>query len=296
MVPQLGKDPRSLGGLRGFSCHLPGCGVPAAESSARAHSGLPFRRADRPAFNGALMCSVLLLHRALSNTPLAVFFVRDEELGRAGDPPELREDWPGILAPRDPRAGGTWLGVNAGGLLAGLVNRRGDPLPDGARSRGQLLLGLLQAESVEAALEGARRRLDQEVFGGCRVFLGDGRRLCLLDLPAGEPLGEVRELGPGAWLLRHTRHAEAAPEMFQPAEGEAFAAWSARARRRAAAHLPEEDPLCKHGESHGSVDTTLLALDSAGRPAAFLHGEGSPCQAEMRDYGGLLQSLRATPS
>ena len=76
--------------------------------------------------------------------PLLVGANRDEHLDRpAVAMTVLRESDPRILGGRDELAGGTWLAVNAHGLVAGLTNR---PLPGGPdkskRSRGELPLVL----------------------------------------------------------------------------------------------------------------------------------------------------------
>ncbi len=84
-----------------------------------------------------------------------VVFNRDEKRGRArGKPPEIFQGGGGavVLGPVDPEAGGTWLGVNAGGLIAGVLNfyphHQGEI--SGRRSRGCLLLDLLRSSSGTA--------------------------------------------------------------------------------------------------------------------------------------------------
>src|SRR5262249_26023182 len=59
---------------------------------------------------------------------------------------------PPIIAGKDLVAGGTWLGVNARGIAAGIVNRRVQ-LEAGAtpRSRGLLCLDMLEASSMSDA-------------------------------------------------------------------------------------------------------------------------------------------------
>ena len=52
---------------------------------------------------------------------------RDEHYDRPSTPPALLKANPAILAGRDLRAGGTWLGVNEHGVLAGILNRRWSP-------------------------------------------------------------------------------------------------------------------------------------------------------------------------
>ena len=58
---------------------------------------------------------------------------------------------PKILAGRDLRVGGTWLGVNEYGLVVGILNRRlngVEPARTSARSRGLLCMDLLALKSA----------------------------------------------------------------------------------------------------------------------------------------------------
>src|SRR6266536_3537682 len=60
------------------------------------------------------------------NYPLIIAANRDEHYDRPSAPPALLNTQPKIIAGRDLRAGGTWLGVNETGLIAGILNRRLD--------------------------------------------------------------------------------------------------------------------------------------------------------------------------
>lgn len=238
------------------------------------------------------MCSVLLLNRVLSGTPLVVIFVRDEALARGGSPPEVRADAPGVLAPRDPLAGGTWFGVSARGFLAGLVNRKGDPIPADANSRGQLLLAALRENGAAAALRRVAEEVTARPFGGCRVFAGDGKELAWVDAPVAAAPSPPRRLAPGAWLFSHAHQPGPPPPLFLPQAGETAEAWLRRAWGGIAAHEPQGAPLCHHGHTHGSVDATLAALGTHGEPVLFRHACGPPCGGEPEDFSHLLAFLR----
>ena len=85
--------------------------------------------------------------------PLIVAANRDEHYDRPSAAPSLIETTPKIIAGRDLRAGGTWLGVNSAGLMVGVLNRHLDgnsPVAD-ARSRGLLCMELLRCMSSAAA-------------------------------------------------------------------------------------------------------------------------------------------------
>src|SRR6266704_3047270 len=67
-------------------------------------------------------------HRPLavrSGHDVVVGMNRDESAMRPADPPAVMAEDPGIVAPRDRQAGGTWLGASGTGLVVALSNRRG---------------------------------------------------------------------------------------------------------------------------------------------------------------------------
>ena len=101
------------------------------------------------------MCLILLAHRAQPGVTLQLAANRDEFFVR----PTLAASWwsdhPKILAGRDMKAGGTWLGVARTGRFAAITNFR-DPGSywDDAPSRGALVGDfLLGTESPQQYLE-----------------------------------------------------------------------------------------------------------------------------------------------
>jgi uncharacterized protein with NRDE domain len=72
---------------------------------------------------------------------------RDEFHAREAAPLDRWTDGSGLIAGRDLRSGGTWLGLTEAGRLALITNLRGYGLADPARiSRGGLVTGLLTGE------------------------------------------------------------------------------------------------------------------------------------------------------
>ena len=97
------------------------------------------------------MCTLAIYFRMLPQYPLLVAANRDEQYDRPSAPPQVLGKEPKIIAGRDLRAGGTWLGVNEHGVLAALLNRRvnsGTVSFSDARSRGLLCLDLLAHNSA----------------------------------------------------------------------------------------------------------------------------------------------------
>ena len=99
---------------------------------------------------------------------------RDERLDRAWDPPGAYwPEQPGVTAGRDRLGGGTWMGVNATGLVAAILNRPGSLGPEaGKRSRGELpLLALSFSTAVDAAA--AMTGLDGTAYRSFNMVIAD---------------------------------------------------------------------------------------------------------------------------
>lgn len=143
------------------------------------------------------MCILLVAHDAHPCYRLVLAANRDEEYARPAAPAAFWEDAPHILAGRDLRDGGTWLGVTRSGRWAALTNFRepGRRRPD-APSRGRLVAGFLRgAESPESYAGGCAS--GASAYNGFSLFCGDGRSLAFLSNRDGGP----RVLEPGIFGL-----------------------------------------------------------------------------------------------
>lgn len=79
---------------------------------------------------------------------------RDEYHDRPAAPLSAWDDGSGVIAGRDLRSGGTWLGLSEAGRLAVVTNLRGYGLADPDRaSRGGLVTGLLTGEHDPAVVD-----------------------------------------------------------------------------------------------------------------------------------------------
>jgi uncharacterized protein with NRDE domain len=110
------------------------------------------------------MCLIALAYQVHAYFPLIVLANRDEFLERPARPAHFWQDKPGILAGRDERAGGTWLGLTTNGRFAALTNHRDlrQPAVQGP-SRGQL---------VVHALEGVLEPTDERPMDGYNLIHG----------------------------------------------------------------------------------------------------------------------------
>lgn len=108
------------------------------------------------------MCLILLANDAHPRWRLVVAANRDEFFARPTAPADWWSDAPGVLAGRDLRGGGTWMGVTASGRFAALTNvREPGRHREGAPSRGALVADYLtggaapEDYAAEAAVRGA---------------------------------------------------------------------------------------------------------------------------------------------
>src|SRR5687768_8148779 len=101
------------------------------------------------------MCTFTILRRPGASWPLLLAANRDELYCRPSRTPGRHwPDRPHIRAGLDIRAGGTWLGLNDAGVVAGLLNRHGTFRPDPTmRSRGDIVLKALDHPTARGAAE-----------------------------------------------------------------------------------------------------------------------------------------------
>lgn len=249
------------------------------------------------------MCTLIVLHRCVPARPLVVAANRDEYLDRPAEGPALR---PGVrgpfLAPLDRKAGGTWWGLNHHGVFAGLTNRRGAPPDPGRRSRGLLVLDVLEARSASEAAA----RLEAIPARGHNPF-----NLLVADdeaafLATGWDQVKVRVLEPGVHVvgngdpedraepkvarqrLAAGRAAAGSPERVLDALAEVC-----RGHLEAGVDRAGAGPLadtCIHAGGYGTRSSTLLVLGE-GDLAALRYADGPPCRVPYEDFTHLLHGL-----
>jgi len=69
------------------------------------------------------VCTLVFAWQVFPDAPVVAAANRDEALDRPSTPPEVIEDSPRIVAPRDEEAGGTWIGYNEAGVFVAITNR-----------------------------------------------------------------------------------------------------------------------------------------------------------------------------
>ena len=143
------------------------------------------------------MCLVLVVWRMHSEYPCVVAANRDEFHARPAAPAQWWVDHPRIVAGRDLKAGGTWLGLTRTGRFAALTNYR-DPEQHraDAPSRGGLVLSMLESGASVAEGLDYLRRVGAN-YSGFNLIFSDGERLGIYESVG----GGGRELGPGIYGL-----------------------------------------------------------------------------------------------
>lgn len=152
------------------------------------------------------MCTAVILRRPGHPWPLLFAANRDEMKSRPWRPPGRHwPDRPGVVGGLDERAGGSWLGLNEHGVLAGVLNRVGSLGPEAdKRSRGMLVLQALDHADASAAAHHLSH-LDPAAYRSFNMVVADNqgaywlRNLGATDRGAGRI--EVFELVPGLSMI-----------------------------------------------------------------------------------------------
>ena len=120
------------------------------------------------------MCSVIILSRPDHEWPILIAANRDEMHERPWLPPARHwPDRPEVVAGKDILAGGSWLGINDFGLVAGILNRRNTLGPEvGKRSRGELVLDALDFADADDAVA-MLRDLDATAYRPFNMVVAD---------------------------------------------------------------------------------------------------------------------------
>ena len=123
------------------------------------------------------MCLLLFAVQKHPDYKLVLAANRDEYYDRPTAPAAFWDEAPLLLAGKDLRAGGTWLGITKTGRIAAITNYR-DPAAQisKAPSRGKLVSGfLLGQQSPEHFLEGLAQEKDR--YNGFNLIIGESDQL-----------------------------------------------------------------------------------------------------------------------
>ncbi len=235
------------------------------------------------------MCTLIALLGVVPGYPLVVAMNRDEFYDRPAVPPAFRAGTPRIVAPRDERAEGTWIGVNEHGLVAAVSNRFAGPIDSTARSRGLLCLeSLAKADVAEAAIF-ASEASEQNRYNPFNLLHADPHRIACTSREEGT---WARHGLMGANVLTNAGLNEGDPRERRVRtllEGASFASSDVtiQSLRRALSDHADAGgrAICHHGERAGTRSQTIVAVSADGWAHNRLwYADGPPCTVPPKDY------------
>ena len=246
------------------------------------------------------MCTLALYFQVSKDFPLIVAANRDEHYDRPTAAPMVQKTVPRVLAGRDIRAGGTWLGVNERGVLAAVLNRRSNASEDSdapTRSRGLLCLDLLAHRSAAAAREFLAEH--RERYQPFTLVFADSNYAGFA-LNATDHIKTV-ELSRGLHVFSnaviHDEFSEKRQRAYvlfagvkpeQQMLGGPASAWVGGFKEVLSDHTlgngagDPRDAICVHGDVSGTVSSTIIVFSGLARRFRTLYCAGTPCR---NDFG-----------
>jgi len=124
-----------------------------------------------------IMCLLIFAHRVWPGQPLVLAANRDEFYERETAASTFWPEHPDLLAGKDLRQGGTWMGITRSGYFAAITNYR-DPAStrESPRSRGELPLDFLIGAATPGDYLQQIAKLAPQ-YAGFNLLLGDGQDL-----------------------------------------------------------------------------------------------------------------------
>jgi len=247
----------------------------------------------------SIMCILMVIHQGVPAYPIVVAANRDEYYDRPTQGPCRLVQTPAVWGGRDERAGGTWLGVNAHGLVIGLTNRRireeqeNDPQ---RRSRGLLCLEALQCHTAAEAADFLASE-PPERYNPFNLLMIDQ---CDLLWAAYEGKPAMQRLEAGLHILANgnvndfeTVRIRRARRLLQHA---AYPEWRhyflllEEVCRDHESGVKDRETICMHRdkERYGTVSSTILALTPGIAGSVYRYAAGHPCTTLYQDHSSLL--------
>jgi len=245
------------------------------------------------------MCTLAIYFKVFTSYPVVIAANRDEFLDRPASQPIVLARNPEVVAGKDLKAGGTWLGLNSHGLIAGLLNRRSDlPADPALRSRGLLCL---EALGFATAAEAARYvgRQDGADYNFFNLLIASRDQAFVAYNRQGEI--ELAPLGPGVHLLTNLDvndfecpKISLAYDRFAALARDSSAASDPAQMRQALARLLADhttqldsrsgrlNSLCLHLDGYGTRSASLIFLGAKPQQVEHFFAEGPPCGTEFK--------------
>jgi hypothetical protein len=242
------------------------------------------------------MCLLALRLRTVPGVPVLLAANRDERFDRPFDPPRLHEGTLPFAAPVDRTAGGTWVGINAAGLVVAVTNRPQREVVSARRSRGLLAADALRAASSSRLRDALERHLrgQETVYNNFHLAAADAAGAFVVRYHDGWT--EITDLDDGDHFLTNEDELdEPRVAAIAASAGGDAAAEADRLAPLLADHapsLPGGRAICKHGEKGGTVSSAILAVPDGGIGGAlFRFAAGPPCRTPWEDCSPLARGL-----
>ncbi len=229
------------------------------------------------------MCFILIAFQAHERYPLIVAANRDEARSRPTRSPYHWPGTPALWAGRDEIAGGTWLGVNAMGLLAAVTNRPTESIDRTLPSRGLLCLDVLRQPTPHAAATLFLDTLKAEQFNPFNLLCANTAEGWVSTWR-----GDLSRLAPGIHILTNRG------ELDDPTLPVVQRTWDILNHTDLSASTLDSilstlksvcsdttgpDPICRVGGSYGTVSSSIIAMNNDDTVAAYQHAEGPPSES-----------------
>jgi hypothetical protein len=243
------------------------------------------------------VCTLALYFQVSKDFPLIVAANRDEHYDRPTAAPMVLKTVPRVLAGRDIRAGGTWLGVNERGVLAAVLNRRASSSENTdapTRSRGLLCLDLLAHKSAAAAREFLTKH--RERYQPFTLVFADSSRAFFTFNTTDHTKTAVLSRGLHVFsdAVVHDEYSEKRQRAYvlfagikperQGLSGPA-SSWIGGFKEVLSDHTSGNgagDPrnaICVHGDVSGTVSSSIIVFSGLARQFRTLYCAGAPCRS-----------------
>jgi uncharacterized protein with NRDE domain len=241
------------------------------------------------------VCTLALYFQVSDDYPVIVAANRDEHFTRPSAPPLLLATDPPIVGGKDLVSGGTWLGVNADGLLVGVINRR-PPKQQTAladvRSRGLLCLDLLHLKDTAQCLTFLSAHKEERYQPFTLLFCD--RHSAYVSANVSETIRSM-QLTPGLHVFSNTMiHDERTEKMDR-----AYTLFAGLLNDKELPATPPDwilplgkvlsdhslgnrdeprEAICVHGESSGTVSSSIIFYSARESRFRTFFCSGPPCQ------------------
>lgn len=236
------------------------------------------------------VCTLIAAWQVFEDSPLVVVANRDEARDRPFEPPARRSWGRSVIAPKDSRAGGSWIGHNDEGVFVGLTNRWQQTTTKATRSRGLLVRDALAAPSTAAAVETLTETLTADAYNPCHLFVADetAAKIVVHDGPRTHP--DTHSLSPGVHVLLNAGFNDS---WLVPAHRRQEAKQQRRTASRIREHLTPPGTIetwrekalevvsthrfgrCLHGNGFGTRSSSVVQL---GAQRSWQFASGPPCE------------------